>query len=136
MVSCRTKESPANLLQGFTLAAGPRPPRAAHLVDARSCFASWGALGKVQQLDQRYPWLREKATPSLPPATIAHPSSSWMSGRMVKARRRSGEIVLDELVKTLLRIAVEHASAGRGCLSCSPTTSHGSRRKRRPARPC
>ena len=27
----------------------------AHLENARSCFARWGALGKVQQLDQRYP---------------------------------------------------------------------------------
>jgi hypothetical protein len=86
-------------------------------VDARSCFARWGALGKVQQLDQRHPWLREKAAPSLPPATIGTPVEQLDVGTVVKASQAvSGEIVLGELIKTLLRIAIEHAGAERGLL--------------------
>jgi len=49
------------------------------------------------------------------------------------AQAVSGEIVLGKLIETLLRIAVEHAGAGRDCSSCSRATSHGSWRKRRPA---
>jgi PAS domain S-box-containing protein len=105
------------LAAGFYLGRGSTTAARAHLVDARSCFARWGALGKVQQLDQRYPWLREKAAPSLPPATIGTPVEQLDVGTLVKASQAvSGEIVLGELIKTLLRIAVEHAGAERGLL--------------------
>ncbi|MEH2567387.1 AAA family ATPase [Bradyrhizobium sp. AZCC 2289] len=105
------------LAAGFYLGRGSTTAARAHLVDARSCFARWGALGKVQQLDQRYPWLCEKATPSLPPATIGTPVEQLDVGTAVKASQAvSGEIVLGELIKTLLRIAVEHAGAERGLL--------------------
>jgi PAS domain S-box-containing protein len=109
------------LAAGFYLGRGSTTAARAHLVDARSCFARWGALGKVQQLDQRYPWLRERAAPSLPPATIGTPVEQLDVGTVVKASQAvSGEIVLGELIKTLLRIAVEHAGAERGLLILFP----------------
>jgi hypothetical protein len=64
--SSRTKGSPTSLLQDFTLAAGPRPPHAPIWRGARSCFARWRKLGKVQQLGQRYPWLRDTPVPASP----------------------------------------------------------------------
>jgi PAS domain S-box-containing protein len=94
----------------------------AHLEDARGCFARWGAVGKVQQLDQRYPRLREKMA-QLSPSTamIGTPAEQLDVGTVVKASQAvSGEIVLGELIKTLLRIAVEHAGAERGLLMLFP----------------
>ena len=46
------------LAAGFHLARGYTTGGRAHLKEARSCFARWGAEGKVRQLDQRYPLLR------------------------------------------------------------------------------
>src|SRR5258707_15737432 len=61
------------LAAGFYLGRGSTTAARAYLEGARSCVARWGALGKVAQLDQRYPWLREKPAPSLRPATIDTP---------------------------------------------------------------
>jgi PAS domain S-box-containing protein len=93
----------------------------AHLEDARSCFARWGALGKVRQLDQRCTRPRERTLPSQPTATIGTPVEQLDVGTVVKASQAvSGEIVFGELIKTLLRIAVEHAGAERGLLILFP----------------
>jgi PAS domain S-box-containing protein len=105
------------LAAGFYLGRGSTTAARAHLEDARSCFGRWGALGKVQQLDQRYPWLREKTAPSPPTATIGTPVEQLDIGAVVKAAQAvSGEIVLGELIETLMRIALEHAGAERGML--------------------
>src|SRR5216684_3195440 len=105
------------LAAGFYLGRGSTTAARAHLEDARNCFARWGALGKVQQLDQRYPRLREKTAPSPPTATIGTPVEQLDVGTVLKAAQAvSGEIVLGELIETLLRIAVEHAGAERGLL--------------------
>jgi hypothetical protein len=83
--SSRTKGAPTSLLQDFTLAAGPRPPHAPIWRGARSCFVRWGKLGKVQQLDQRYPWLRDTPVPASPIATIGR------AGRAAVPRRRPAD---------------------------------------------
>jgi PAS domain S-box-containing protein len=105
------------LAAAFYVGRGSTTAARAHLGVARSCFARWGALGKVKQLDQRYSWLREKTVPSPPAATIGTPVGQLDVGTVLKAAQAvSSEIVLGELIKTLLRIAVEHAGAERGLL--------------------
>jgi PAS domain S-box-containing protein len=109
------------LAAGFYLARGSTTAARAHVKDARSCFARWGALGKVQQLDQRYPRPREKTAPSPPTAMIGALVERLDVGTVLKAAQAvSGEIVLGELIKTLLRIAIEHAGAERGLLILFP----------------
>jgi PAS domain S-box-containing protein len=109
------------LAAGFYLARESTTAARAHVEDARSCFARWGALGKVQQLDQRYPRPREKTAPSPPTAMIGAPAEQLDVGTVVKASQAvSGEIVLGKLIKTLLRIALEHAGAERGLLILFP----------------
>jgi PAS domain S-box-containing protein len=109
------------LAAGFYLARGSTTAALAHIEVARSCFARWGAVGKVQQLDQRYPRPREKIAPSAPRAMIGALAGQLDVGTVVKASQAvSGEIVLGKLIKTLLRIAVEHAGAGRGLLILFP----------------
>jgi PAS domain S-box-containing protein len=105
------------LAAGFYLGRGSATAARTHVEEARSCFVRWGALGKVRQLDQRYPRLREKTASSPPTATIGTPVEQLDVETVLKAAQAvSSEIVLGDLIKTLLRIAIEHAGAERGLL--------------------
>ena len=93
--------------------------RIAHLYlrDARYCYLQWGAHGKVKQLDERYPHLQEERPAASGAATIGAPVAQLDVETVVKASQAvSGEIVLENLIKTLMVIAVEHAGAERGVL--------------------
>jgi PAS domain S-box-containing protein len=84
---------------------------------ARRCYLQWGAHGKVKQLDERYPHLQEERAPISGAATIGAPVAQLDVETVVKASQAvSGEIVLENLIKTLMVIAVEHAGAERGLL--------------------
>src|SRR6202163_982379 len=92
-----------------------------YLQDARYGYLRWGADGKVLQLEQLHPHLREAPVPASPTTTIGAPVERLDVGTVLKAAQAvSGEIVLDELIKTLRRIAVEHAGAERGLLILFP----------------
>src|SRR6476660_3308062 len=92
-----------------------------YLQDARYGYLRWGADGKVRQLEQLHPHLRDAAVPASPLTTIGAPVERLAGGTVVKASQAvSGEIGLGELIKVLLRIAVEHAGAERGLLSLFP----------------
>jgi len=93
----------------------------AYLREARRCYLRWGAFGKVRQLEQLHPHLRDVPVPASPTTTIGAPVERLDVGTVLKAAQAvSGEIVLGELIKTLLRIAVEHAGAERGLLILFP----------------
>ncbi|WP_425157608.1 ATP-binding protein, partial [Candidatus Binatus sp.] len=88
-----------------------------YLRDARYCYLRWGADGKVRQLDQLYPHL--KAEESLPhtTSTILAPVEHLDFATVIKVSQAvSGEIVLERLIDTLMRTAIEHAGAERGLL--------------------
>jgi PAS domain S-box-containing protein len=88
----------------------------AHLRNARNCYDRWEAHGKVKQLDERYPRLREGRTLAAS-ATIGSPVEQLDVATVVKASQAiSSEIVLPQLIEKLVRIAVEHAGADRGLL--------------------
>jgi len=86
--------------------------------NARHCYLRWGAFGKVRQLDQRHPGLREEATPSALSATVSAPVEQLDVGTVVKASQAvSSEIELGKLIEMLMRISLEHAGAERGLLT-------------------
>jgi PAS domain S-box-containing protein len=88
-----------------------------YLRNARHCYLLWGALGKVRDLDQRYPRLATGSAPSSIAATIGAPVDQLDISALVAASQAvSGEIVLDRLIETLMRLALEHAGAERGLL--------------------
>ena len=92
-----------------------------YLQKARNCYQRWGADGKVRQLEQLHPHLRDAPVAASPTTTIGAPVEQLDVGTVVKASQAvSGEIVLGNLIKTLLRIAVEHAGAERGLLILFP----------------
>src|SRR6202023_1066614 len=91
------------------------------LRNARYGYLRWGADGKVRQLEQLHPHLRDAPVPASPTTTIGAPVEQLDVGTVLKAAQAvSGEIVLGELIKTLLRIALEHAGAERGVLILFP----------------
>jgi PAS domain S-box-containing protein len=88
----------------------------AYLRNARYCYLRWGALGKVEQLDQRYPVIAQE-TSLRSTVRIAEPVKQLDLETVTKASQAvSSEIVLEKLIKTLMRIAIEHAGAERGFL--------------------
>ncbi len=108
----------------------------AYLCKARNCYDRWGALGKVEQLDERYPRLHEERLPTSTTSTIGTPVRQLDVETVVKASQAlSSEIVLSKLIERLMRIAVEHAGAERGLLillrgdepqiEAEATTGHG-----------
>jgi PAS domain S-box-containing protein len=92
----------------------------AFLRNARRCYLSWGADGKVRQLDQLYPQLSEKEPVVGPTSTIRAPVEHLDLATVLKVSQAvSGEIMLDKLLDTLMRTAIEHAGAERGLLILS-----------------
>ena len=100
----------------YYLARGLETAGHAHLRNARNCYDRWGAHGKVRQLDERYPRLREERTPASA-AAIGVQAGQLDVETVVKASQAiSSEMVLPELIEKLVRIAVENAGAERGLL--------------------
>ena len=82
---------------------------------ARDCYARWGAFEKVRQLEADYPDLVDKHGRTGAETHGQVQNLDVLS--VVKASQAvSGEIALDRLVATLLRIAMENAGAERGAL--------------------
>jgi PAS domain S-box-containing protein len=88
-----------------------------HFQGARDSYLRWGAHGKVRQLDEAHPNLVDKAPASGSSSTIGAPVEHLELATVLKVSQAvSGEIVLEKLVDTLMRIAVEQAGAERGLL--------------------
>jgi GAF domain-containing protein len=90
----------------------------AHLKGARSCFARWGAGGKVRQIEQSHGNLSDE--PRLTPSTAVFDAAVAQldAATMIKASQAaSGEIELSKLIETLMIIAIEHAGAERSLLT-------------------
>jgi hypothetical protein len=97
--------------RGFDLIAD------AYLRKARYCYLRWGATGKVRQLDELYPELRDVEIAPGPTATIGAPVEHLDLATVIKVSQAvSGEIVFEKLIQTLMLTAVEHAGAERGVL--------------------
>jgi PAS domain S-box-containing protein len=97
----------------------PMLPRA-YLQEARTCYARWGAHGKVSHLVRTYPELLESAhDQEHAPVSRRSSASAEQLDTMtaVKASQAlSSEMAPDRLMTTLMRIVVEHAGAQRCCL--------------------
>src|SRR6185295_4379969 len=88
-----------------------------YLRNARHCYRRWGADGKVRQLDELYPRLRDDEPVPDSRGTIGAPVEQLELATVLKVSQAvSGEFELDKLVETVLRTAIEHAGAERGVL--------------------
>jgi PAS domain S-box-containing protein len=111
-------EGLANELAGqFYGARGFDRIAATYLQDARYCYLRWGADGKVRQLEQLYPQLKAGKPTADSVATIVAPVEHLDLATVLRVSEAvSGEIVLERLIDTLMRTAIEHAGAERGLL--------------------
>ncbi|MGF6297954.1 PAS domain S-box protein, partial [Paraburkholderia sp. WC7.3d] len=96
-----------------------------YLQDACYCYLRWGADGKVRQLEERYPHLRTEKSAPAPTSTIATTVEHLDLATVIRVSQAvSGEIVLEKLIKTLMRTAIEQAGAERGLLILSDGGEH------------
>ena len=101
----------------FYAARGFETVANAYMREARSCYRSWGAEGKVRQLETLYPLLREPELVGTMPETIAAPVEHLDIATVVKVSQTvSGEMDQEKLIDALTRLAIEHAGAERGLL--------------------
>ena len=104
------------LVARFYAARGFEDFARVYLRNARHCYIRWGADGKVRQIDARYPHLRTEP-PTRPTSTIEATVEQFDLATVIKASQAvSSEIMLDKLLDTLMRAALEHAGAGRGLM--------------------
>jgi PAS domain S-box-containing protein len=88
-----------------------------YLRNARNAYLRWGADGKVRQLEESHPWLARDVPRAAGTSTIGAAVETLDLATVVDVSRAvSSEIVLDRLLETLLRTAIQQAGAQRGVL--------------------
>ena len=88
-----------------------------YLRHARDRYARWGADGKVRQLENTFPHLRQERSEPGPLSTIGTAVEQLDLATVIKVSEAvSGEMVLEKLIETLMRTAIEQAGAERGLL--------------------
>jgi PAS domain S-box-containing protein len=87
-----------------------------YLLEARYCYQRWGADGKVAQLNRLYPHLRRESSISSTSAIVAPTELLDVATVMKVSQAVSGEMVLERLIDSLMRAAIQQAGADRGLL--------------------
>ncbi len=105
-----------------------------YLVDSHYAYQRWGAVAKVNQLEETYPFLRSKKfTSNITTSTTTKKSISYASTSTYNSVHQSGnsldilsvikasqtlasEIQLDKLLQQLLQILLASAGASRGVI--------------------
>jgi PAS domain S-box-containing protein len=92
----------------------------AYLGNARYGYLRWGADGKVRQLEEMCPRLRTEKPSAGPTSTIGTPVEHLDLATVIKVSQAvASEMVLEKLIDTLMRTAIEQAGAERGLLILS-----------------
>jgi PAS domain S-box-containing protein len=87
------------------------------LRSARHWYLQWGADGKVRQLDQLHPRLKQEERAPGPTGMIQTSVEQLDLATVIKVSQAlSGEMVLEKLIDRLMRAALEHAGAERSIL--------------------
>jgi PAS domain S-box-containing protein len=88
----------------------------AYLREARYCYQRWGADGKVAQIDCVFPHLKKESLSSTPTAILASTELLDLATVIKVSQAVSGDMVVDKLIDSLLRTAMQQAGAERGLL--------------------
>jgi predicted ATPase/two-component sensor histidine kinase/GAF domain-containing protein len=101
----------------FHYACGSKTAGDSNLMNARSCYRRWGADGKVRQLSETYPHLRDQTAASQSESAIGLPLEHLDLATIIKVSQAiSGEIDLKRLIHTLMRIVLEQSGGDRAVL--------------------
>ena len=111
-------EALASELAGrFYAARGFEKIAKTYLHGARYGYLRWGADGKVRQLGQIYPQIRQDQPATGSAGVIGTPVEQMDLVTVIRVSQAvSGEMVFEKLIDKLLRAAIEHAGAERGLL--------------------
>jgi len=97
-----------------------------YMIEAYYCYVQWGATAKVTDLETRYPQLLAPIQPGIKTTKTTASVTSTGSGSnldittvMKASQAISGEIMLDKLMSSLMKILMESAGAQRGYLILS-----------------
>lgn len=111
----------------FYLTKGQKLIARTYMREARYCYLKWGAKAKVQHLDETYPELLAvkdgrhleggaHLTLTKTPSTGTTSQVLDVSTLMKASQAISGEIVLADLLRKMMRIVIENAGAQQGFL--------------------
>jgi predicted ATPase/class 3 adenylate cyclase/GAF domain-containing protein/tRNA A-37 threonylcarbamoyl transferase component Bud32 len=110
----------------FYLFKGKELTAKAYMQQARYCYQLWGATAKVKHLEKQYPTVftrtKEpiKSTTNSTSLTTTGSDPNLDIATVMKASQAiSGEIVLDKLLSSLMKILIENAGAQKGYLILS-----------------
>ncbi len=93
----------------FYLSWGKEMIARAYMTEAHYCYLRWGAIAKTNQLTALYPqWFTT--------STIANPPALDLSSVMKSSQAIASQIVLEDLLQTLMKILLENAGAQIGWL--------------------
>lgn len=123
------EEALANELAAkFYLSWGKETIAHAYMIEAHYCYLRWGATTKVKQLEAEYPKLCQslRSESSLQVLSYKRTSQGDSSNSnnavldlttiMKSSQAIASEIVLENLLQTLMKILLENAGAQSGCL--------------------
>ncbi|WP_035664315.1 AAA family ATPase [Bradyrhizobium sp. Ec3.3] len=101
----------------FYEARGIRTVVLSYLANARDCYQRWGADAKVRQLERSNPHLPASDPVRILPGASEVPLQQLDVNALFRASRAlSGEIELNTLIRTVMQVVIEHATAERGIL--------------------
>ncbi len=83
-----------------------------YLREAYACYARWGALGKVRQLERQHPWITQPQQPGAE-KLMEHLDLSTV---MKATRAISSEIEMHRLLSEVMHSVIENAGAQNGFL--------------------
>ena len=121
------EEALANeLAANFYLEWGKEKLAEIYMIDAYYCYVQWGATAKVKDLETQYPQLlkvtqpgRKNTQTSVSMTTTGSGNHVDITAVMKASQAISGEILLDKLLSSLMKILIENAGAQRGYLILS-----------------
>jgi predicted ATPase/class 3 adenylate cyclase len=121
------EEALANeLAANFYLEWGQEKFAQIYMIDAYYCYVQWGATAKVKDLETRYTQLLKAIQPGTKNTKNTALLTTTGSGNhvditavMKASQAISGEILLDKLLSSLMKILIENAGAQRGYLILS-----------------
>ncbi|MEG4858350.1 AAA family ATPase [Microcoleus sp. K1-B6] len=94
-----------------------------YIFEAYYCYVEWGATAKVTDLETRYPQLfavnqpgRKNTQTTVAMTTTGSGNHLDIAAVMKASQAISGEIMLDKLLSSLMKILMENAGAQRGYL--------------------
>ncbi|MEG4015273.1 MULTISPECIES: AAA family ATPase [unclassified Microcoleus] len=121
------EEALANELAAkFYLEWGKEKIAQTYMIEAYYCYVQWGATAKVTDLETQYPQLlgaiksgRKNTKTTASVTAIGSGSNLDITTVMKASQAISGEILLDKLLSSLMKILMENAGAQRGYLILS-----------------